>query len=77
MRLHTVFEGYFLSRQNLSKTTVNSYQIYFDQFADFVGPDTEFDAITSRDVRAFLNHLGQRGLSKSSLLRVWATLSSL
>jgi integrase/recombinase XerD len=77
MRLDKVIEGYFLARQNLSKSTIVSYQIHLNQFMEFVGADKDFGAVTSLDVRAYLNRLEQRGLTKSTRLRVWAVLSSL
>lgn len=79
MQLHSAIEGYWLEkRRNRSQNTYNEYTITFNRFQDFVGADTEFAAITSDQVRQFLNYLrAKHELAPKTLANAWVALSAL
>ena len=73
-----MLDGYWLDKKReFSKNTVRNYSRIFDYFLAFVG-DAEFDAISTNDVRRFLNYLADaKEYSKRSVHDAWIPLSSL
>jgi site-specific recombinase XerD len=49
-------EGYLLNAQarHLSQNTINDYLTTFRKFADFIGEDLDFTAISQHTVESFL-----------------------
>lgn len=79
MQLNSAIEGYWLEkRRNRSPNTYNEYTYTFNRFQDFVGAGTDFAAITSDDIRQFLNYLRKKyNLAPKTLANAWIALSSL
>ena len=77
MKLSYALQGYWLDKQlSFSAETIKTYTWVFNHFAEFVG-DVELEAITSNDVRRFLNHLRtEHDMSKRTVHDNWARLSS-
>ncbi len=65
-----------LREQNASPHTLRAYANDLAQFAAYAG-DIEWRAIDHVRIRAFLSHLSERGLSKTSVARALAALRSL
>ncbi len=78
MKFSSAVQGFFLSKQlTFSPHTVKNYGLVFRYVMEFLG-DVEITAITSDDIRRFLDHLGKkRKLSKRSVHDAWIPLSSL
>lgn len=79
MQLQSAIEGYWLEkRRNRSANTYNEYSNTFNRFQTFVGAETPFAAITSDQIRQFLNYLRtQRRLAPKTLANAWIALSAL
>jgi integrase/recombinase XerD len=79
MQLQSAIEGYWLEKQrNLSVNTVADYTNTFKRFQSYIGPQTAFAAITSDQVRKFLNYLKtQHRLKSRTIANAWIALSSL
>ncbi|MCU0523067.1 MAG: phage integrase N-terminal SAM-like domain-containing protein, partial [Anaerolineae bacterium] len=79
MQLDYAIEGYWLSRRRgFSPHTVADYEVTFRRLVQFLGPDQEFEGITTADVNRFLNHLqDELQLSTKTVLNIWTALSSL
>jgi integrase/recombinase XerD len=79
MRLDYAIEGYWLARQrDFSPHTIADYGVTFRRLVEFVGPEREFERISTADVNRFLNHLqDDLGLSAKTVLNAWTALSSL
>jgi integrase/recombinase XerC len=65
-----------LLRRNSSRHTIKAYTNDLQMFADYVGAAT-WKNIDHLRIRAFLSHLYERGLSKTSVARALAALRSL
>jgi len=65
-----------LLRRNSSRHTIKAYTSDLQMFADYVGAAT-WKNIDHLRIRAFLSHLYERGLSKTSVARALAALRSL
>ncbi|GAB4514068.1 MAG: site-specific tyrosine recombinase XerD [Anaerolineae bacterium] len=78
MRLDYALNGYWLAKARvLSPNTERDYRLSLDRFMDFIGPDTDVEAITSDDVQRFLNHLVEDlHLSKKTVINHLIALSS-
>jgi integrase/recombinase XerD len=78
MQLHYALDGYWLSkRRNLSVHTVADYTVTFRRLVEFLGPDREFEEITSADLNRFMDHVHELGISDKTLRNHWTALSSL
>lgn len=78
MLLRDCYEGYWLERKrNFSKWTYVSYERTLRYFAAFLGEDVHIEKLTVADVRRFLNHLADTGISDKTLYNHWIALSSL
>lgn len=78
MKINSVIDGFWLSKKrDLSVNTVNDYTLSFRRLVEFLSERQEFEAITTHQVRLFLNHLKSEGLKEKSILNVWVALSSL
>lgn len=79
MKLSVVIEGFFLDRRNeLSKRTTGNYEYHFFYLAEFIGGDTEFALITTRQIKRYLEWLhNEKGLSKRTAHDSWIACSSL
>lgn len=78
MKLSHALEGFWLSKRlDFSAATIQNYERVFREFLARLG-DREVDAITSDDIRRYLEYLHKRRkLSKRSVHSHWAILSSL
>lgn len=79
MQLQNAIEGYWLEkRRNLSVNTYNDYCLTFRRLQDYLGIAVDFAAITSDQIRKFLNYLrSQYQLGPKTLANAWIALSSL
>lgn len=79
MRIESAIEGYWLEKErNFSKATVDDYALTFRRLVEFLSTRQEFEAITSHQIKLFLNYTqSDRNLSQKSLANVWIALSSL
>lgn len=79
MKILLAIEGYWLSKKRLlSQNTVNDYTLTFRRLVEFLSERQEFEAITTHQVRLFLNHLQtEYALAPKSMANVWIALSSL
>ena len=84
MKLSHAVEGFFLEKRlDCSEATIDKYAYVFRRFIEFVG-DIEAEAVTSVQVRMFLNHLrlqhkeqpDRKELSRRTLHDYWSPLSS-
>jgi site-specific recombinase XerD len=78
MKLSHALEGFWLSKRlDFSAATIQNYERVFREFLACLG-DREMDAITSDDIRRYLDYLHKRRkLSKRSVHSHRAILSSL
>jgi integrase/recombinase XerD len=78
MLLSQTISGYWLDkRTSFSKRTVEGYTYHFDKLVAYL-VDPEFAAITSDDIRRFLDHLHtDQGLSMRTVHDSWIALHSL
>jgi site-specific recombinase XerD len=68
MNLAKVIEGFFIVRRTrLAATTVTNYRHCFDKLLALFGPNTQFDKITTEDIRRFTDYLRGTGLSERSV----------
>lgn len=79
MQLQTAIDGYWLEKKrNVSINTYNEYTNTFNRFLRYIGPTTDFAAITADHVRKFLNYLRtQHRLKPKTVANAWIALSSL
>jgi len=79
MKISTVIEGFFLDRRSqLAKRTIGNYEYHFAKLIEFVGGDTDFSAITTRQIKRYLEWLhDEKGLSKRTVHDSWIACSSL
>jgi integrase/recombinase XerD len=62
----------------LAKRTVGNYEYHFSKLVEFVDGDSEFSAISTRQIRRYLDWLhDEKGLSKRTVYDSWIALSSL
>jgi len=75
--LSQAINGYLIAAgaRHLSDHTIKDYQNTFKKFKTFIGPDVPFDAITQRNIEAFM--AGFTGLSNKTLLNYHTGISSL
>ncbi len=66
-----------LDARAASRHTLRAYTRDLGEFARFLGPDTRWKQVDHLRIRAFLSHLYDRGLSKTSVARVLAAVRSL
>lgn len=78
MRLSDAIDGYWLEkRRRLSPHTITDYDLTFRRFIAYTG-DPDIAAVTSDQVRKFLDHLRtSRDLAPKTLANIWIALSSL
>ena len=78
MQFRHALEGYWLENQSrLAKKTIVGYRWVFDHFVRFIGEETDLSAITSDDIRRFMNHCNEKlKLSGNSRSNIWVVLSS-
>lgn len=79
MNILSALEGYWLSKKrDLSPNTVSDYALSFRRLVEFLSEKQEFEAITTHQVKLFLNHLkSEYDLAPKSMANVWIALSSL
>lgn len=77
MRLTDAVSGYLMFKSSrAAPTTIKTDTVCLGQFADWLG-DVEVQNIRPEDVRGFLAHETQRGLSAFSVKRQYAVVSAL
>lgn len=77
MKLSDALQGYWLTRRrHFAEDTRRNYTNQFKKFVAHVG-NPDFASIASPDVRKYLNHELDRGLSDRSVYDAWVALSSL
>lgn len=77
MKLSDALQGFWLTRRrNFAEDTRRNYANRFKMFVAFVG-DPDFKSITTKDVRAALDHEHARGVSDRTVYDMWVALSSL
>ena len=68
MHLSQVIDGFFIVRRTrLAPTTQTNYRYCFKRLTNFLGPERDFASITASDIRAFVDHLHDDGLSDRSV----------
>ena len=68
MQLSQVIDGFFIVRRTrLAPTTQTNYRYCFQRLTNFLGPERDFASITATDIRAFIDHLQNDGLSDRSV----------
>lgn len=68
MKLSQVVEGFFIVRRTrLAATTVVNYRHCYNKLLAHFGPDAEFSAISSGDIRVFVDRLRGAGLSERTV----------
>lgn len=79
MKIEAALEGYWLAKKrDLSPNTVNDYALTFRRLVAFLSERQEFEAITTHQVKLFLNHLkAEFSLGPKSMMNAWIALSSL
>ena len=77
MKITKALEGFWLTKRiYLRPNTVRDYTLTLDRLVAYVG-DVEVEVITTNNLRAFFGHLSEQfGLSKRTLVNVWAALAS-
>jgi len=75
--LSEAVEGYWLDKRlGFSATSIPRYRLTLCRLMEFLG-DPPFASVTSDDIRRFLIHLSEKGLSKRTVHDCWIHLSSL
>lgn len=77
MKLSEALQGFWLMRHcSLADDTRCNYNGRFKQFVAYIG-DPDFEAITTADIRAVLDHERKRGMSDRTVYDLWVALSTL
>lgn len=78
MLWENAIDGYWLEkRRNVSVATYTGYNYVLRSFREFLGAaPVNFEEITADQVRSYLAHLRDSGLSPKSCSNAWVTLSS-
>jgi integrase/recombinase XerD len=78
IRVIDSYERYLTEERQASKNTVSSYIRDIKRFAGFLKVDVNCDLInvTNNDIRLFLTHLEESGLSRTTVLRFVSSLKA-
>lgn len=78
MNLQQAIDGFFLVRRSeLAATTQQNYRYYFNKLLSYLGAERPLQEISTAEIRAYLKHLRDSGMSERTVHDHWVACSSL